>query len=72
MEMNNFKIRLADKIIEISAIHKYIADYCKEYISTGAWLFQFGDKAQIVEPSELNNKYIDQLESVLAMMKSNR
>lgn len=32
--MNNFKIRLADKIIEISAIHKYIADYCKEYIST--------------------------------------
>ncbi len=33
--MNNFKIRLADKIIEISAIHKYIADYCKEYISTG-------------------------------------
>ena len=34
MEMNNFKIRLADKIIEISAIHKYIADYCKEYIST--------------------------------------
>lgn len=35
MEMNNFKIRLADKIIEISAIHKYIADYCKEYISTG-------------------------------------
>ena len=34
MEMNNFKIRLADKIIEISAIHKYITDYCKEYIST--------------------------------------
>ena len=33
--MNNFKIRLADKIIEISAIHKYITDYCKEYISTG-------------------------------------
>lgn len=33
--MNNFKIRLADKIIEISAIHKYIADYSKEYISTG-------------------------------------
>ena len=33
--MNNFKIRLADKIIEISAIHKYIADYCKECISTG-------------------------------------
>ena len=33
--MNNFKIRLADKIIEISAIHKYIADYNKEYISTG-------------------------------------
>lgn len=35
MEMNNFKIRLADKIIEISAKHKYITDYCKEYISTG-------------------------------------
>ncbi len=32
--MNNFKIRLADKIIEISAIYKYITDYCKEYIST--------------------------------------
>lgn len=34
-----------------------------------AWLFQFGNKAQIVEPSELKDKYIEQLKSVLAIME---
>ena len=34
-----------------------------------AWLFQFGDKAEIVEPCELRKKYIEQLKSVLAKMK---
>lgn len=31
--MNDFKIRLADKVIAVSALHGYIADYCKDYIS---------------------------------------
>lgn len=31
--MNAFKIRLADKVIAVSALHGYIADYCKDYIS---------------------------------------
>ena len=31
--MNAFKIRLADKVIAVSALHGYIADYCRGYIS---------------------------------------
>ena len=31
-----------------------------------AWLFQFGDKAQIEEPAELREKYIKQLKVVLS------
>ncbi len=34
--MKVFKIRLADKIIEITSLYRYIEDYCKEYISTDA------------------------------------
>ncbi len=34
--MSDFKIKLADKIIEISSVHKYIQEYCREYISTDA------------------------------------
>ncbi len=33
------------------------------------WLFQFGTKASIVEPSELKEKYIEQLQAVLAFQK---
>lgn len=34
-----------------------------------AWMFQFGDKAEIVEPCELRKKYIEQLKSVLSKME---
>lgn len=34
-----------------------------------AWLFQFGDKAEIAEPCELRKKYIEQLKSVLAKLE---
>ena len=33
------------------------------------WLFQFGAKASIVEPSELKEKYIEQLQAVLSENK---
>lgn len=33
------------------------------------WLFQFGTKASIVEPSELKEKYIEQLQAVLSNAK---
>jgi hypothetical protein len=33
--MNKFKIRLADKTISVSAAHRYILDYCSDYISEG-------------------------------------
>lgn len=28
-----FTIRLADKIISVTSMHKYIYDYCRDYIS---------------------------------------
>lgn len=33
------------------------------------WLFQFGTKAEIVEPQDLKNKYIEQLQAVLSLAK---
>ena len=33
------------------------------------WLFQFGTKAEIVEPQELKDKYIEQLQAVLSLAK---
>lgn len=34
------------------------------------WLFQFGDMAEIVEPYEVKEKYIEQLKSVLALTEN--
>lgn len=33
--MSIFTIRLADKTIEISALHDYVKEYCKDYLTTG-------------------------------------
>ena len=33
------------------------------------WLFQFGTKAEIVQPQELKEKYIEQLQAVLSSAK---
>lgn len=33
------------------------------------WLFQFGTKAEIIQPQELKEKYIEQLEMILANVK---
>lgn len=36
------------------------------------WLFQFGTKAEIIEPTEQKIKYKEQLEAVLAQIKTKK